>query len=102
MPGSVEYDGDAAAPKSRSKWLVAAGLAAVVLVVMTQGVVALLVFALAALLVGLVIGFGWSIVKAARGRVPESGDAPPPGFTPNGGPAAQRAEAGHASPSVSR
>ena len=72
MPGSVEYDGDADAPKSRSKWLVVAGLAAVVFVVMTQGVVALLVFGLVAVLVALVVGFGWSIVKSARGRISEN------------------------------
>ena len=72
MPGSVEYDGDASAPRSRSKWLVVAGLAVVAFVVLTQGVVALLVFALAALLVALVAGFGWSIVKAARGRASEN------------------------------
>ena len=101
MPG-VEYDGDDAAPRSRSQWFVIGGLAAVALLVMTRGVVTLLVFALLAVLVGLVIGVGVAAVKAVRGRVPESGDHAPPGFKAGGGPAKQRAEAGHVSPSASR
>ena len=66
MSGSVEYDGDSQAPRSRSVWLVVAGLAAVAFVVMTQGVVALLALGLVVVLVGLVIGFGVSIGKAVR------------------------------------
>lgn len=66
MAGSVDYDGDTEGPRSRSMWLVVAGLAVVAFVVVTQGVVALLAFALVAVLVGLVIGFGVSIGKAVR------------------------------------
>jgi hypothetical protein len=103
MTGSVDYDDAAAAPNSRSVWLVVAGLAAVALVIYTQGVVAVLVLALVIVLVGLLVGFGWSIVQAARGRaVDRSGDHPPPGFKSSGGPAAQRAEAGHESPAAAR
>jgi hypothetical protein len=103
MAGSVDYDGDAAAPNSRSVWLVVAGLAAVAFVIVTQGVVAVLVLGLVAVLIGLLVGIAWSIVQAARGRrVEASGDHPPPGFKPGGGPAAQRAEAGHESPAAAR
>jgi drug/metabolite transporter (DMT)-like permease len=67
MPG-VEYDGDDAAPRSRSQWLVLAGLAAVALLVFTRGVVSLLVLTLLAVLVGLVIGAGYAIVTSMRNR----------------------------------
>ena len=100
MPG-VEFDADTNAPTSRSKWVAVAAIAAVVLLVMTRGVVSLLVLGLLAVLVGLVIGVGYSLFEAVRGKVPESGDHNPPGFKSGGGPAKQRAEAGHVSPSVS-
>ena len=41
MP-AVEYDSDASAPRSRSQWIVGAVVAAVVLLVLTRGVVTLL------------------------------------------------------------
>jgi uncharacterized membrane protein YdbT with pleckstrin-like domain len=71
MPG-VEYDTDEARPRSRSQWYLIAGLVAVVLLVMTRGVVSLLVLGLVALIVGLVVGFAYTAVKAVRGKVPES------------------------------
>ena len=70
MPG-VEFDGDANAPSSRSRWIAIAAIAAVVLLVLTQGVVALLVLGLLAVLVGLVIGVGYSLFNAVRGRTKE-------------------------------
>jgi hypothetical protein len=97
MPG-VEYDGDTAAPKRRSEWLVVAALAAVVLLVWTRGVVTLLVVALAAVLIGLVVAIAAAAVKGL-GR---SGDHPIPTLSAGGGPAAQRSEAGHESPTPSR
>ena len=100
MPG-VEFDGDANAPSSRSRWIAIAVIAAVVLLVMTRGVVSLLVLGLLAVLVGLVIGVAYALFTAIRGKVPESGDHNPPGFKAGGGPAKQRAEAGHVSPSAS-
>ena len=69
MPG-VEYDGDASAPRSRSQWIAGAGLAAVALLVLTRGVVTLLVLLLAVVVIGVVAGLGYTIVKAARGRPP--------------------------------
>jgi hypothetical protein len=101
MPG-VEYDGDDAAPRSPSRWLVIGALVAVALLVFTRGVVTLLVLGLVAVLAGLVVGLGYATIKAVRGKVPESGDHNPPGFGAGGGPAKQRAEAGHVSPSASR
>ena len=70
MPG-VEYDGDDAAPRSRSQWLVIGALVAVALLVFTRGVVTLLVLGLLAVLVGLVVGLGYAVFKAVRGKVPE-------------------------------
>ena len=71
MPG-VEYDGDDAAPRSRSQWLVIGGLAAVALLVFTRSVVSLLVLMLLAVLVGLVIGGGYAMVRSMRRRAPRS------------------------------
>ena len=70
MPG-VEYDDDASAPRSRSQWIAGAAVAAVVLLVLTRGVVTLLVLALVLVVVGVLAGLGYSIVKAARGRAPD-------------------------------
>ena len=101
MPG-VEYDGDDAAPRSRSQWIVIGALVAVALLVLTRGVVTLLVLGLLAVVIGLVVGVAYAMFQAVRGKVPESGDHNPPGFKAGGGPAKQRAEAGHVSPSASR
>ena len=69
MPG-VEYDGDASAPRSRSQWVAGAAVAAVLLLVLTRGVVTLLVLTLALVVIGVLAGLGYTIVKAARGRAP--------------------------------
>jgi hypothetical protein len=69
MP-AVEYDSDAAAPRARSQWIAGAAVVAVLALIVTQGVVALLVLVLALVVVGVVAGLGYSLVKAARGRPP--------------------------------
>lgn len=98
----IEYDGEASGPSRRSQWFVVGGLAAVVLVVVTRGVVAVLVLALVAVLVAVVVGLAAAAVRALRGGVAPSGDHPSPGLDAGGGPSKQRAEAGHVSPSASR
>lgn len=92
---------DTPTPHRGSLLWVVAGLVAVAAVVMTSGVVALLVLALVGVLVALAVGVVVAVAGAVRGTLQESGDHPPPGLKASGSPAAQRADAGHFSPSAS-
>jgi hypothetical protein len=98
----VQYDGDAERPSRRSSWVAIAAVAAVVLVAVTRGVIALVFLAWVAVLVGLVVAVAVAGVQGLRGSLRASGDHRPPGLKPGGGPASQRADAGHVSPSTSR
>ena len=70
MPG-VEFDGDATAPSSKSRWVVIGALLAVALLIFTRGVVTLLVLGLLVVLVGLVVGVGYALFNAVKGRTRE-------------------------------
>jgi hypothetical protein len=101
MPG-VEYDGDSAAPSHRSELIAGAVLVLVLVVALLEGVAAVLLLALVAVLVGLAVGVVLAITRAARGEDDRSGDHEMPSLRAAGGPAAQRAESGHVSPSATR
>ena len=70
MPG-VEFDGDATAPSSKSRWLAVGALLAVALLIFTRGVVTLLVLGLLFVLVGLVVGVGYALFNAVKGKTRE-------------------------------
>jgi hypothetical protein len=68
---------------------------------LVAGSVILVVVLATGAVVGAVVAGTLALAAAqVRGRRDESGDHPAPGLSPEGGPAAQREEAGHTSPST--
>ena len=79
---------------------IGAGIGVLLVALWFGSVILVLCLLFGAVLGGLVAVGVSAVVRAVRGRSTASADRPPPGLTANTGPAAQRAEAGAASPST--
>ena len=78
---------------------IGAAIGAVIAAIWAGSVMLLIVLAFGAAAGAVIAGIVAFVGDLWRGRADRSGDHNPPGFRAGGGPAAERAEAGHTSPS---